>query len=803
MSPGNAAAPGGGPGDGESWDREPTTKVTRTYDTSEQAEPYRAAWRTYWDNGWRGVLPLPAGRKNDPPTGYTGRAGVDPSYADCQAWADDRPDANLGLRLPPDVIGLDVDTWDDKPGEHTLAALTTSWGPLPFTWRSTSRGHDQPSCIRLFRIPAGVELRDSLPGIDVIQRHHRYVVGWPSIHPNGGTYQWMDERTGEVGGVPSLDEVPDLPQVWLDGLRTEGQPHERADVGNVQAVLDGMPEGEQCDHVRRAASKVFDSDGRHDGYRDAVLAVVGAGRRGCPGAPDALRRMRRTFLGDVTAGGQDPAHKRTRQEAQREWDSLLQGAVGIAVGEHPEQGAHCIEDVPAWVSDPAGETSLQTSRVTESANTAKSAKSGPKLWLANDLKPGAPTRWLVRRHLPQGQVAVLVGDEGIGKSLWWVLIAAHVTTGRALPELGIPARAPRDVLLVITEDSWTGEVRHRLDVAGVDMNRVIVVADDEDGSGAPEFPRDMHLVTAAARDRDVALVVVDAWLDTVSTNRQVKDPQQARAALHPWREAATVTGAAVLLLAHSNRSDVGSLRDRVGATGALRQKARVLLYAAQPPNAPGVMYLGPDKANGTAKGNAVAYRVKVIQVRPATDDDEGTVGMLEVTGPTDATMEGHYAAWRMEARRQAHPKADDQVWAWLLRYITDHGESSEHGLQVVAAAAKKAARASGHNPQRLAPLVREHGGQVLPAGPGKPWVYRMPDLVSPSGGSTNSEHSLVSGEVQTSQTSQTSQTPEHGKSAAKSPPDSCDTCGNPLLLTAPGRTTCAYCQARTPERTHA
>lgn len=42
MSPGNAAAPGGGPGDGASWDREPTPKVTRSCDTSEQAD--RVCW---------------------------------------------------------------------------------------------------------------------------------------------------------------------------------------------------------------------------------------------------------------------------------------------------------------------------------------------------------------------------------------------------------------------------------------------------------------------------------------------------------------------------------------------------------------------------------------------------------------------------------------------------------------------------------------------------------------------------------------------------------------------------------------
>ena len=123
--------------------------------------------------------------------------------------------------------------------------------------------------------------------------------------------------------------------------------------------------------------------------------------------------------------------------------------------------------------DPDIESSFQTSRVTEDTKTTKSKNTGPKLWMATDLKPAEPTRWLLRGHLPQGAVAVLVGDEGIGKSLWWVLIVAHITTGMALPDLGLPAREPRDVLLILTEDSWTGEVRTRLEVAGADFTRLI------------------------------------------------------------------------------------------------------------------------------------------------------------------------------------------------------------------------------------------------------------------------------------------------------------------------------------------
>lgn len=80
--------------------------------------PYADAWQDYWKAGWRGIVPLPYMRKMWPPDGYSGRNGIDPSYADCMAWADTPGPRNLALRVPVDVIGLDVDDYGDKGGDR-------------------------------------------------------------------------------------------------------------------------------------------------------------------------------------------------------------------------------------------------------------------------------------------------------------------------------------------------------------------------------------------------------------------------------------------------------------------------------------------------------------------------------------------------------------------------------------------------------------------------------------------------------------------------------------------------------------
>ena len=135
------------------------------------------------------------------------------------------------------------------------------------------------------------------------------------------------------------------------------------------------------------------------------------------------------------------------------------------------------------------------------------------------MKEGEPTLWLARDLLPRAAVSVLVGAEGIGKSLWWVLVVAHVTTGTANPALGLPARDPSYVLLALTEDTWA-DVRARLIAAGADLARVLVLCEEDNGAGTAIFPRDLDRVDEAAKQAQgaghtLALVVVDCWLDTI------------------------------------------------------------------------------------------------------------------------------------------------------------------------------------------------------------------------------------------------------------------------------------------------
>ncbi|WP_431840098.1 AAA family ATPase [Gordonia hongkongensis] len=314
----------------------------------------------------------------------------------------------------------------------------------------------------------------------------------------------------------------------------------------------------------------------------------------------------------------------------------------------------------------------------------------PKRWKATDLKPAEQPRWLAKGRLPRAAISLLVGDEGIGKSLLWVWLVAAITTGRALPEFGIPARNPQNVLLVVTEDDWTTTVLPRLEVAGVNLGMVEVICAEDDGSGAPVFPRDLHLVVDA--EPRPALVVVDAWLDTVTAGLSVKDPQQARRALHPWKEVATVTDAAVLLLTHTNRVDSGNARDKYGATGELRKKARLTLFAQQDDD--GHLVVGVEKSNTTKALPATMFTVDPIQHFDATDDHDGSVPLLRYIGESDRTARDHIADQFEGDHGDDRQERHDAV-AWLREYLEIEGPA------VRSADAKREAKKAGISERTL------------------------------------------------------------------------------------------------------
>lgn len=396
-----------------------------------------------------------------------------------------------------------------------------------------------------------------------------------------------------------------------------------------------------------------------------------------------------------------------------------------------------------------------------------------RLRRTSELPPAKHPQWLGIGWIPKCEITVLVGPEGIGKSLLWVRVAAAVTTGRPLPEMRIPKREPNTVVVIVSEDG-RGEVEERLKLAGANLDLILWFGPEEDGTGAPTFARHQGgapMQTLADGIRELgappSLLVVDAWLDTVDGGLQVKDGQQARAALAPWKRFATKFGTAVMLLTHTNRIQGATTRDRMGATAVLRQKARMTLFADRPEGDHENIYVGPDKANNTGISNAVRYGKDVVQVRPVTDEDQGTSARLVYPSDVGQTIHAEIASWE-EQQRQANrpPSKAEAAGDEIKRLLVSRGADV-----IPVADLDRHLKASGFGDTAIRNGKKLVGSSKAETSGGA-WTFRAdPSLV-------NSPMSLTHDE--TNETNETA------------PNAYCDNCGKPFHFE--GSSLCEKCE---------
>jgi hypothetical protein len=176
--------------------------------------PFLDAALRYAALGWP-VLPLvprdklPLGELV--PTGFKA-ATTDP--ATIRAWWSRRPDANLGLALPPGLAALDVDP--RHGGDAELRELLEARGdPLPATPIQRTGGGGLHI---LFRLPPGRRLIRRGHGIEGKGSGSGYVVAWPSVHPSGGVYTWQE------GAEPWDLPVADAPADFLEAPKPTKAP---------------------------------------------------------------------------------------------------------------------------------------------------------------------------------------------------------------------------------------------------------------------------------------------------------------------------------------------------------------------------------------------------------------------------------------------------------------------------------------------------------------------------------------------------------------------------------------------------
>lgn len=289
----------------------------------------------YESKGWEVPVPVSRGAKYPPRTGMTGRIPDVKNEEVHAVWGCVSDDSNVGLRMQVageyDVIAIDVDQYDNKRGKDNLVELMETLGELPLhEWpRSTRRGVDADSAQFFVRVPKGTEFRDKVcADVDIVQKNHRFSIVWPS-EVDGEQYQWY--LSEEVTGIPHVNDLPILPEVWVDYLKRDSLLYADApaapprDYTDALECLEGRVLGGESDYVSQIDWE--DVGGRHDAMRSEMWSLMcGAVFEGRAGLLADLETLRSAFL-DATNGDQERVSAYER--ALRDGVAKIEGAINF------------------------------------------------------------------------------------------------------------------------------------------------------------------------------------------------------------------------------------------------------------------------------------------------------------------------------------------------------------------------------------------------------------------------------------------------------------------------------------------
>lgn len=714
--------------------------------------------------GWLGALPLPHRAKSEPPKGWTGGKAGDrwPSGADVTEWLEDARWGNVGVRLPDGVVGIDVDNYVKPDGTHkrgveTMAALAGQWGPLPPSWRVTSR-EDALNGVRLYRVPPGLKWPGQLgPGVDVIQVGHRYLVVPPSVHPDTGMTYRCVAPDGVVGTLPPPGDLPELPDSWVAGVTRGVLAGEYVSTDtSVEEYLAALRPGDRCPPVARLAERLREavrSDNRHDAVRDLVMALIGAGAEGHRGV--------RWVLGEVTEQFAErlASSRGSKRAAEAEFGRLLDGAVE-KIGARPPgldscscelPELHVPDDAPKHEPPPAREEHADGTIVTRSP-------SGRALVLtpASAIRPKR-VHWIWDGRWALGTLALLAGREGLGKSTLAYWAAARITRGELPGEF---RGARRAVLVCATEDSWEHTIVPRLMAAGADLGlvyRVEVVDADEIHVGL-SLPRDLAKVEETALATGAGMLLLDPLMSRLDASLDTHRDGETRRALEPLAALADRASLVVLGLIHLNKSGGADPLNSVMGSKAFTAVARSVSFVVSDPDDESEQ----RRLFGTPKNNLGRTNLPTLAfttVSHAIETDEGPTHVGRVEWGEDSQLsigDAMSSAGEDPEVRSAQADAAE----WLTDYLTRSGGSADSKV------AKDAARAAGHSERTLQRARRALKLRVVTMGspPRSTWLLPLcatsPDAVqlpsvptaaessvpSPWGGGTDGTVGIIAGQ---------------------------------------------------------
>jgi archaellum biogenesis ATPase FlaH len=260
-----------------------------------------------------------------------------------------------------------------------------------------------------------------------------------------------------------------------------------------------------------------------------------------------------------------------------------------------------------------------------------------------DVRPEA-VRWLWPGRIPLGELTMIVGDPGLGKSQICASLTSVVTNGGQWPVTRERSEVG-SVLILSAEDNIKHTIRPRLDAAGADVQRChtlqAVRRQADDGTtfeGSFNLAEDLAKLSVLMDHLgDVRLVIIDpvsAYLGSTDSHKNA----EVRGMLAPLTTLAGHHRAAVILVSHLTKSQSTSALMRVQGSIAFAALCRAVWgVAADKDNHDRRLFM-PLKNNLGQDKQGLAYSIESMQLE-AQDEGE-PIGTSRIMWESEAVEIG-------------------------------------------------------------------------------------------------------------------------------------------------------------------
>jgi hypothetical protein len=314
----------------------------------------------------------------------------------------------------------------------------------------------------------------------------------------------------------------------------------------------------------------------------------------------------------------------------------------------------------------------------------------PRVVLASEVDR-KPVRWLWTGFIPFGMITLLMGDPGQGKGTLCIDLAARFTTGRPMPLCGLGHPAGNVLLLTTAEDDAAYTICPRLEAAGADMERVVIVQD------LLSLPGDVPKIAEMIREHHCGLAVIDPLNAYLSAKIDSHVDQDVRRALSPLKLVFEETGAAGLIVGHLNKGgNGGPAIYRGGGSIGIVGTARAVFAVGADPAEPGRRVLAPVKMNIAEKPPTLTFTLE--------SDARLEVGRIE-WGETVALSADDVLTWRPGAERE---QQGDRAEEWYRERLGDgkwhlskEVEEEREAVGIAERTAKRARKALNVGSKRI------------------------------------------------------------------------------------------------------